>query len=101
MEAEAEIRKAKTAFRHFTLIANDEIIEANPDFGTTAGAAAFFTIHAWAKDSEEATDMLVTIGPQVGFSAMGRIYVYVTDPQQPPRENPHGYGLSFHQYQRG
>ncbi|MCV9942613.1 MULTISPECIES: hypothetical protein [Rhizobium] len=92
--------KLKTAFRHFTVIAEGEIINSNPDFGTTAGSAAFFTIQAWAIDNDQAVDMIVTIGRDLGFSASKRIYVYSTEPQQPPTEAPHAYGLNFHQYLR-
>ncbi|MFC5755276.1 MULTISPECIES: hypothetical protein [unclassified Rhizobium] len=93
--------KLKTAFRHFTVIADGEIAEANPDFETTEGAAAFFSMHAWAADGDEATDMAVKIGRHVGFNATGRIYLYSTDPQEPPRDQPFAYGLNFHQYLRG
>jgi hypothetical protein len=93
--------KLKTAFRHFTVIADGEIAEANPDFETTFGMAAFFTIKAWATDGDEAMDMVVSIGRHVGFNATGRIYLYSTDPQQPPRDKPFAYDLDFHQYKRG
>ena len=92
--------KLETAFHHFTVIADGEITEANPDFGTTEGSATFFTIHAWATDNEEATDMVAAIGRHVGFSATGKIHIYATDPQEPPRETPYAYGLNFNQYQR-
>jgi hypothetical protein len=92
--------KLDTAFRHFTLIGDGEIMEANPDFDTTKGSAAFFSMKVWAKDQDEATDMLVTIGSEVGFSATGKIYIYTTDPEQPPGDNPRAYDLGFNQYER-
>jgi len=92
--------KLKTAFRHFTVIADGEIQASNPDFGTEAGSAAFFSITAWATDNNEAIDMVVNIGRHVGFNASGRIYVYVTDPQQPPKEQPYAPSLNFRQYLR-
>ncbi|OOO47827.1 hypothetical protein BS630_16265 [Rhizobium laguerreae] len=92
--------KLKTAFRHFTVIADGEVMISNPDFDTTAGSAAFFSIQAWVSDNDEAIDMVVTIGRNVGFNASGRIYVYSTEPQQPPPDAPHAYGLNFHQYVR-
>jgi hypothetical protein len=92
--------KLKTAFRHFTLIGDGEIAESNTDFGTTKGAAAFFTIKVWARDQEEAVRMLAVIGRDVGFSATGEVNVYLTDPEQPPGEHPSGYDLGFSQYER-
>ncbi|OWV83950.1 hypothetical protein ATY75_05115 [Rhizobium sp. N122] len=92
--------KLKTAFRHFAVIADGEVVTSNVDFGTTAGSAAFFSMQAWAIDSEQATDMVVRIGRDVGFEASGRVYVYSTEPQQPPGQNPHAYGLNFRQYLR-
>ena len=92
--------KLKTAFCHFTVIGDGEIVAANPDFETIEGAAAFFALKAWAKDSEEAADMLIVIGSHQGFEATGRIYIYTTDPEQPPQEKPYAYDLNFHQYQR-
>ncbi|RUM05426.1 hypothetical protein [Rhizobium chutanense] len=92
--------KLKTAFRHFAVIADGEIITSNADFDTTAGSAAIFSMQAWATDDDQAVDMVVTIGRNLGFSASGRIYVYSTEPQQPPSEAPHAYGLKFYQYLR-
>lgn len=92
--------KLKTAFHHFTVIADGKIVEARPDYMTIEGSAAFFAIKVWATDSAEAIDVLVAVGRQVGFDASGRIYVYDSEPTQPPSENPHAYSLSFHQYDR-
>lgn len=93
--------KLKTAFSHVTVIAEGEIAVSNPDFETRAGMASFFTIHAWATDDDEALDMVVTIGRQVGFNTTGRIHLYKTDPKQPPGDTPFAYGLAFRQYLRG
>ncbi|MCV9965484.1 hypothetical protein OIU34_26760 [Pararhizobium sp. BT-229] len=92
--------KLKTAFRHFTIIADGEIATSNPDYGTTAGAAAFFSMKAWALDSEQAADMVVTIGQHLGFESTGEIQLYDTDPEEPPGEKPRAYNLNFHQYSR-
>ncbi|MBX4948215.1 hypothetical protein HJA95_01070 [Rhizobium binae] len=72
---------------------------SNSEFGTTAGVAVFFSIQAWASDNET-IDMVVTIGREVGLNASGRIHVHSTEPQQPPLDAPHAYGLNFHQYVR-
>jgi hypothetical protein len=92
--------RLKTAFRHFTLIGDGEIAVANPGYGTIQGAAAFFTIKVWASDQQEAVNMLAAIGRDVGFDASGEVSVYITDPQQPPKDVSYGYDLDFHQYIR-
>ncbi|MBP1856562.1 hypothetical protein [Rhizobium herbae] len=92
--------KLKTAFRHFSILADGEIATSNPDFGTTAGAAAVFSMRVWALDDEQAVDMLVSIGQRVGFDATGEIRLYDTDPEEPPSDEPRAYKLNFHQYLR-
>lgn len=81
------------------MIADGKIVEARPDFKTIEGSAAFFTIKVWATDNAEAIDVLVVVGQEVGFDASGEIYVYNSEPEQPPGENPHAYDLNFHQYE--
>ncbi|TWF54192.1 hypothetical protein [Neorhizobium alkalisoli] len=91
--------KLKTSFQHFTVIADGETFEQNDDFGTIAGSPAFFRINAWAIDDDQAVDMVISIGRHLGFDATGRIYIYSTDPTEPPGDEPHAYGLGFNSYQ--
>ena len=49
----------------------------------------------WASSDEESADMIQVIGKQIGFIVTGRIQVYETEPQQPPKDNPYGYDISF------
>jgi hypothetical protein len=42
--------------------------------------------------------MIRVIGKQIGFAVDGRIEVYVTEPDQPPGEKPHGYDIKFTPY---
>jgi hypothetical protein len=53
----------------------------------------------WAPDSDEAIDMVRAIGAHLGFAPTGRIYVYDTEPDEPPRPQPHGYDLKFTPYE--
>jgi hypothetical protein len=34
-------------------------------------------------------------GKRIGFTVTGDIKIYETEPQQPPSEKPHGYGITF------
>jgi len=48
-----------------------------------------------ATDADESADMLRNIGEQIGFDATGKIEIYETDPEQPPKEHPFGYDINF------
>ncbi|MBB1247855.1 hypothetical protein [Rhizobium sp. G21] len=90
--------RLKTAFRHFTVIADGLIVESNSDFGTEKDMAAVFSMKVWATDTEEAIQMAKVIGWDVGFNMAGKCEVYTTAPEQPPGDNPHGYDLKFFPY---
>jgi hypothetical protein len=91
--------RMKTAFHHFTVLAEGEVVSPNKDFGTGLGPS-FFGMKVWASDSDEAIDMVRAIGQHLGFASTGRIYVYDTDPTEPPGTEPHGYELKFTPYER-
>ena len=55
-------------------------------------------IKVWATDPNEAADMLHVIGQQVGFKSEGEVEIYKTEPEEPPKENPFGYGINFTPY---
>ncbi|MCE2571446.1 hypothetical protein [Motilimonas eburnea] len=55
-------------------------------------------IKTWAINSDQSADMLKVIGRQIGFEANGKIEVYKTEPEEPPKENPFGYGINFTPY---
>ncbi|EDP57551.1 hypothetical protein [Vibrio sp. AND4] len=42
--------------------------------------------------------MLNVIGEQVGFHIKGKVEIYNTEPEEPPKENPFGYGIDFTPY---
>ena len=84
----------KTSFKHFTVLGEGVAELPIEDFSCPAGNA-IMGIKVWATDSDEATDMIQVIGNEIGFNVTGRIYVYDTEPEQPPSENPHGYDITF------
>lgn len=91
--------RTKTAFRHFTVLAEGEVVSPNADFETELGSS-FFGMKVWASDSNQAIDMVCAIGQDVGFASTGRIHVYDTDPTEPPGTEPRGYDLKFTPYER-
>jgi len=49
----------------------------------------------WATDIDEPPYIVESIGSQIGFEVTGEIQIYATEPEEPPRENPHGYGIKL------
>jgi hypothetical protein len=52
----------------------------------------------WAESSEMAIDMICSIGSQIGFEIVGDIQIFDTEAEQPPKDVPYGYGISFTPY---
>lgn len=86
--------KIKTPYKHFTVLAEGIAEESIEEFLCPAGNA-FIGMKVWATDTDEAIDMIQVIGNDIGFTVTGKIYVYDTQPEQPPTENPHGYDIKF------
>lgn len=89
--------KDVTPFSHFTLIADGIVVDLVDGFECRQGAA-IMSMKAWAADSAEAAEMVAAIGRQIGFDVTGKIEIYETAPDQPPREGPHGYAIAFVPY---
>jgi hypothetical protein len=58
-------------------------------------------IKTWASSSDESSDMARVIGQDIGFKVTGRIYVYETEPEEPPGSHPRGYGINFTPFDPG
>lgn len=86
--------RLKTPFHHYTSIAEGVVGELADGFVCPSGSA-FMAMKTWASSDEESADMIQVIGKQIGFIVTGRIQVYETEPQQPPKDNPYGYDISF------
>ncbi len=89
--------KLTTPFHHFTVLADGIAGELTGGFDYRPGRA-WMAMKVWATDSDESMDMIRVIGEQIGFTVDGRIYVYVTEPEKPPGERPHGYDIKFTPY---
>lgn len=89
--------RLKTNFSHFTVMA-DGIAAQLPDGLTCRPGPAWMAMKAWAEDAGEAGHMTRLIADQIGFRVTGDVLVYETEPQLPPKENPHGYDINFTPY---
>jgi len=89
--------KETTPFQHFTAIGDGVVAELIEGFECRNGPA-IMAIKTWATDADESADMLRNIGEQIGFDATGKIEIYETDPEQPPKEHPFGYDINFTPY---
>ena len=86
-----------TNLTHYTLLADGEVFEPNADFGTEPGPCVM-AMKVWAKDADQAADMVVAIGQQLGFRPDGELQVFVTEPEEPAEEQPYGYDVQFTSY---
>ncbi len=89
--------KLKTCFRHFTVLADGVVGKLVEGFECRPGRA-WMSMKTWATDADESMDMIRVIGNQIGFAVDGRIEVYDTAPEHPPRDKPHGYDIRFTPY---
>ena len=90
--------RLKTPYSHFTIIAEGKVTADVNEFGCAKGSA-FMGMKTWASSADEACDMARSIGRQIAFEVTGRIQVYDTAPEEPPRANPHGYDIKFTRFQ--
>lgn len=90
--------KLITPYKHFTIIApvliNDHIVSLN-----AAPGKAYIGIKMWALDINEATKIIMSVAKEFGFTITGKIEVYSTDAQNPPKDEPYAYDLNFSYYQ--
>ncbi len=89
--------KLTTPYKHYSLIAPVVINEYIEDFAAKPGTA-YIGMKVWATNSNEAVDLLESIGNQAGFVINGRIEIYDTDPKEAPCENPNAYDIKFSYY---
>ncbi len=83
-----------TPYKHYTVIADGEVGELSGGFECTKGNA-FMGIKIWAESFEQCADVYQTIGKQIGFKVIGDLQIYISEPIQPPGENPFGYDITF------
>jgi hypothetical protein len=93
-KAQLRYGKIQTPFHHFTALAEGTVGELADGFECPPGSA-FMGMKTWALSADESADMIRVICGQIGFTVTGDIQIYETEPQQPPRDNPHGYDITF------
>lgn len=86
-----------TDYTHYTLLADGQVTEANPEFGTVLGPC-IMAMKVWATDPDQAADIIVAVGERLGFRPEGELQVFVTEPEEPPEEQPFGYDVQFTSY---
>jgi hypothetical protein len=86
--------KLKTEFKHYTALAEGEVHKLKDGFVCPPGQA-IMAMKTWAIDENQSIDMIKVIGEQIGFVVTGRTYIYDTDPESPPKQNPYGYDINF------
>jgi len=89
--------RISTPYKHFSLIADGIAGELTEGFECRPGPAVM-AMKGWATDTNEAVEMIQFVGEKIGFSVTGKIQVYETEPDDPPREKPFGYDISFVPY---
>ena len=88
----------KTPFQHFTIIANGVVHNLTEGFECKPGNS-WMAMKARANNEAESADMIKGIGSELGFEVTGKIEIFSTAPDMPPRETPYGYGINFHSYE--
>ena len=83
-----------TPYSHYTVLAEGICGDLIEGFSCPKGNA-IMGIKVWATDIDEPPYMVKNIGSQIGFEVTGEIQIYETEPEETPRENPHGYDIQF------
>jgi hypothetical protein len=87
--------KLSTPYKHFTAITKG-IVEEASDFSS---GSAFMAIKIWVITYDDAADLVESIARQIDFTITGKIEVFDTEPQEPPREDAYGYDVGFTYFQ--
>jgi hypothetical protein len=92
-----QYEKIVTPYKHYTIIAEGNTDNLIEDFTCPKGNA-FMGMKIWAESLDESSDVFQNISRQIGFKITGNLQIYETEPQEPPRENPYGYGINFNSF---
>lgn len=91
--------KETTPYKHFTAIGNGLVGDLVHGYECKKGPA-FMSIRTWAIDADQSADMFRIIGAEIGFDANGKIEIFETEPEQPPKDSPFGYDIGFVPYEK-
>jgi len=89
--------KTTTEYKHFTVLADGIVGELVDGFECQSGNA-WMSMKTWSKSADESADMIKYVAGQIGFECKGKIEIYETEPNEPPKEEPFGYGINFTPY---
>ena len=56
-------------------------------------------IKIWSTTYDDAADLVESVAEQVEFTITGKIEIFDTAPQEPPKQNAYGYDLGFTYFQ--
>ena len=90
--------KQTTPYKHNTLIAQGVSEQKIEGYDNLPGPA-YMGIAVWAPNDEDAVEILVEVGKNLGFKVTGNIEIYETDPKEPPKDNPSYYQVNFTSYE--
>lgn len=86
-----------TAFTHYALVADGALVKDDAQRGLKAGPCVM-SLKVWATGTEQAADMIVSIGDAQGFKIADNVDVYATAPDRAPQDQPYAYDLNFTPY---
>lgn len=92
--------RISTPFKHYALVADGTAGQLAEGFECRPGPAVM-AMKGWATDPDEAVDMIRYVSEQIGFSIAEKIEVYEAELDEPPRERPFAYNISFVPYSDG
>ena len=83
-----------TDFRHYSVLADCTVGELIEGFDCRPGKA-WVGIKAWAIDLDDATDIVLGMGNEIGYEVTGKVEIFETEPEMPPQEGSFCYELNF------
>jgi hypothetical protein len=84
--------KLKTPFQHFTVLVDGLLAQQS------TSSRAIMGVRIWAQDAEAAEEIVRDYATRVGFKPDGKSWVYDTEPEEPPSDQPSVYGCVFERY---
>ncbi len=89
--------RVKSDFVHVSIIAGCIVGNLPCSYKCPPGKA-YLAMKAWVKDFDSSADLLSVLGRDIGFRVEGKIEIYKTYPDSPPKEYPYGYDINFVPY---
>ena len=87
--------KLLTPYKHYTAITKGFVKEVS----TYSPGSAFMAIKIWAITYDDAANLIESVARQIDFTITGKIEIFDTEPQEPPKDDAYGYDLGFTYFQ--